>query len=88
MISLPIRRPILCEMFTNRNELVTTTNSEHKKKMKKKMENKTRKKNFGVLIFFMLKRRRSRGERKTKEVQKKAWVDKIFDERQKKTNLI
>ena len=38
-----------------------------------------------VFLFFMLKRRRSRCERTTKEVWKrKVWVNKIFEEIQAK----
>ena len=38
-----------------------------------------------MFLFFMLKRRRSRCERTTKEVRKgKVWVKKMFEERQAK----
>ena len=41
-----------------------------------------RRRKFLVFLFFMLKRRRLRWERTTKEVWKrKVWVKKIFEER-------
>ena len=44
-----------------------------------------RRRNLLVFSFFMLKRRKSRCERTTKEVRKReVWVKKIFEERQAK----
>ena len=50
------------------------------------MEYEKRGRKLLVFLFFMLKRRRSRCERTTKEVRKrKVWVKKIFEERQAKS---
>ena len=50
------------------------------------MEYEKRGRKLLVFLFFMLKRRRSRCERTTKEVRKrKVWVKKIFKERQAKS---
>ena len=52
------------------------------------MEYEMRRRKLLVFLFFMLKRRRSRCERTTKEVRKrKVWVKKIFEERQAKGTL-
>ena len=49
------------------------------------MEYEKRGRKLLVFLFFMLKRRRSRCERTTKEVRKrKVWVKKMFEERQAK----
>ena len=63
-------------MFTLKNKFAATTNSQHKNTQLIQSEEKDgvllRTRKLLVFLFFMLKRRRSRCERTTKEVLKKS----------------